>query len=248
MGQASLISTLLYWTRLQCALQSLAMRQPEGRRRASMQPTFDVERFLNSTKIAHRVKDYEGGSVIYSQGDAATSVMYVQQGRVKLSVLSSKGKEAVVGMLGPRDFFGEACLAGHTTRMSTATAMMRTRILTIDRQRMQQLLHRQPEMSHRFILHMLARNMRIEEDLVDRLFNSVEKRFARVLMLMARYGRVEGSGWVLPKLSQETLAGMVGTTRPRINFFMNKFRQLGFIDYNGELIVRTALLSVVLHE
>jgi CRP/FNR family transcriptional regulator, cyclic AMP receptor protein len=209
---------------------------------------FNVERFLNSTRVARRVTEYARGSVIYAQGDAATSVMYVQKGRVKLSVLSSTGKEAVVAVLGPRDFFGEASLAGQTTRLSTATAMVASRILTIDRRRMRQLLHRQPEMSHRFILHMLARNIRIEEDLVDRLFNSVEKRFARVLMLMARYGRAEGDGWVVPKVSQETLAGMVGTTRPRINFFMNKFRQLGFIDYNGELIVRTALLSVVLHD
>ncbi len=225
------------------------MAEPERRpARSRKHPRFDAERFLSSTKIARRVAEYAPGTVIHSQGDAAASVMYVQQGRVKLSVLSSTGKEAVVAVLGPGNFFGEACLAGQTTRMSTATAMVTSRILTIDRKRMQQLLHRQPELSHRFILHVVTRNMRIEEDLVDRLFNSVEKRFARVLMLMARYGRPEGSSWVLPRVSQETLAGMVGTTRPRINFFMNKFRELGFIDYNGELVVRTALLSVVLHE
>lgn len=209
---------------------------------------FDVKRFLASTKVARRVADYPRGSIIYSQGDTATSVMYVQRGRVKLSVVSAGGKEAVVGVLGRGHFFGEGCLAGHPTRMTTATAMIASRVLTIDRRRMRQLLNREPEFARRFIAHMLARNIRIEEDLIDRLFNSVEKRFARVLILMARYGRASGDAWVLPKVSQETLAEMVGTTRPRINFFMNKFRTLGFIDYNGKLVVRTALLSVVLHD
>jgi CRP/FNR family transcriptional regulator, cyclic AMP receptor protein len=210
--------------------------------------TFDVKHFLASTKVARRVSDFPRGEVIYSQGEAATAVMYVQRGRVKLSIVSTAGKEAVVGVLGRGHFFGEGSLAGQTTRMSTATAMIASRILTIDRKRMRQLLNREPEFARRFIAHMLARNIRIEEDLVDRLFNSVEKRFARVLILMARYGRAQGDAWVLPRVSQETLAEMVGTTRPRINFFMNKFRTLGFIDYNGRLVVRTALLSVVLHD
>jgi CRP-like cAMP-binding protein len=173
--------------------------------------------------------------------------MYVQRGRVKLSVVSATGKEVVVGVLGRGHFFGEGCLAGQTTRMSTVTAMIASRILTIDRRRMRQLLNREPEFARRFIAHMLARNIRIEEDLVDRLFNSVEKRFARALILMARYGRARGDAWVLPKVSQETLAEIVGTTRPRINFFMNKFRTLGLIDYNGKLVVRTSLLGVVLY-
>jgi CRP-like cAMP-binding protein len=209
---------------------------------------FDVKRFLASTRVPRRVTEFPRGEVIYAQGDAATSVMYVQRGRVKLSVVSSAGKEAVVGVIGRGHFFGEGCLAGQKTRMSTATAMIATRVLAIDRKRMRQLLNREPNFARRFIAYILTRNIRIEEDLVDRLFNSVEKRFARVLIQMARYGRARGDAWVLPKVSQETLAEMVGTTRPRINFFMNKFRTLGFIDYDGKLVVRTALLSVVLHD
>lgn len=209
---------------------------------------FDVERFLNSTRVARRVANVAGGDVIYRQDDAATSVMYVQSGRVKLSVVSARGREAIVGVLGRGDFFGEGCLAGQTVRMSTATAMVSSRILTIDRRRMRRLLQREPALSQRFIAYILARSIRVEEDLVDRLFNPAEKRFARALMLMARYGRAEGDAWVLPSVPQETLAEMVGTTRPRINFFMNKFRDLGLISYNGELVIRTALLSVVLHD
>jgi CRP-like cAMP-binding protein len=209
---------------------------------------FDVKHFLASQKVARRVADVARGAVIYSQGDPATSVMYVQRGRVKLSVVSTIGKEAVVGVLGRGQFFGEGCLAGQTARMTTATAMIASRVLTIDRRRMRQLLNRHPAFARRFIAHILARSNRIEEDLIDRLFNSVEKRFARVLILMARFGRARGDAWVLPTVSQETLAQMVGTTRPRINLFMNKFRALGFIDYNGRLVVRTALLSVVLHD
>jgi len=209
---------------------------------------FDPERFLASTRLPKRITDYARGAVIYAQGEAATSILYVQHGRVNLSVVSQAGKEAVVAVIGEGDFFGEGCLAGQTVRMTTATAMIDTRVLTIQRRRMQRLLQREPPFSERFIAHILARNIRVEEDLVDRLFNSVEKRFARALILMARYGRAEGNAWILPKVSQETLAEMVGTTRPRINFFMNKFRALGFIDYNGELVVRTSLLGVVLHD
>jgi len=225
------------------------MRRSHPRRITARKASrFDAERFLSSTKVARRVADYARGTVIYSQGDAATSVLYVQQGRVMLSVVSSGGREAVVGVLGPGAFFGEGGLAGQTARMSTATAMVASRVLSIDLKRMQRLLHRHPTLSQRFISYILTRNIRIEEDLVDRLFNSAEKRFARALLLMARYGRAEGTAWIIPKMSQETFAEIVGTTRPRINFFMNKFRTLGFIDYNGELIVRTALLSVVLHD
>jgi len=217
---------------------------PRSRKRAA----FDAERFLNAFAVPRRVSRYDAGAVIYPQGGPAPSVMYLQQGRVKLSVVSRSGKEAVVALLGPGDFFGESCLAGQTARMSTATALEPSRVLAIDRRRMQRLLHRQPALSSRFIAYILARNIRVEEDLIDRLFNSVEKRFARALLLMARYGRVEGDEWILPKVSQETLAEIVGTTRPRINFFMNKFRTLGLIDYNGALVVRTALLGVVLHD
>ncbi len=209
---------------------------------------FDVERFLNSTRIARRVIGYRTGDVIYRQDDAATSVLYIQAGRVKLSVVSPRGKEAIVGVLARGDFLGEGCLAGQTVRMSTATAMIASQILAIDRRRMKKLLLREPALSQRFIEYILSRSIRIEEDLVDRLFNPAEKRFARALMMLARYGRSEGGAWLLPALRQETLAEIVGTTRPRINFFMNKFRRLGFIDYNGELVIRTALLSVVLHD
>ena len=207
---------------------------------------FDATTFLTSSAVAKRITAYPRGAVVYAQGDPATAVMYVQEGRVKLSIVSRGGKEAVVGIVGAGDFFGEGCLAGQSVRMGTAKAMVATRVLSIERNRMLRLLHRQPELSDRFIAYMLGRNIRIEEDLVDRLFNSVEKRFARALMLMARYGMQQGDEWVLPKVSQETLAEMVGTTRPRINFFMNKFRGLGFIDYNGDLVVRTSLLNVVL--
>jgi CRP-like cAMP-binding protein len=209
---------------------------------------FDVERFLNSTRIASRVQTYATGGVIFRQDDPARSVLYIQSGRVKLSIVSARGKEAIVGVLGRGDFVGEGCLAGQRVRISTATAMTASQILTIDRGRMKRLLEREPALSKRFITYILNRSIRVEEDLVDHLFHPAEKRFARVLMLMARYGRNEGEAWLLPSVPQETLAEMVGTTRPRINFFMNKFRKLGFIDYNGELIIHTALLSVVLHD
>lgn len=220
-------------------------RRPGASRRLQL---FDAQRFLTSTGTAKRLTEYEKGAVVFRQGAPATSVFYIQTGRVKLSVVSSAGKEAVVGVLGPGDFFGESCLAAQPVRMSTASAMVPSRVLTIGRNRMRRLLRQEPELANRFIAYILARNVRVEEDLVDRLFNSVEKRFARALLLMARYGERQGGDWVLPRVSQETLAEMVGTTRPRINFFMNKFRSLGFIDYNGVLVVRTALLGVVLHD
>jgi len=187
------------------------------------------------------------GAAVFAQGAQANSVFYVQDGGVKLSVLSTAGKEAVVAMLGPGDFFGEGCLAGQPLRMGTATAVMRTALLRIPKREMIRMLHEYPEFSNRFIAHMLTRNIRIEEDLVDQLFNSSEKRLARTLMLLARYGKEEGTQRILPKLSQETLAEMVGTTRSRVNFFMNKFRKLGLIDYNGGLKVNSSLLSIVLH-
>ena len=175
-------------------------------------------------------------------------MFYVQEGGVKLSVLSYAGKEAVVAMLGPGDFFGEGSLAGQPLRMGTATAVMRTALLRVPKRDMVRMLHEHPEFSDRFIAHMLTRNIRIEEDLVDQLFNSSEKRLARTLLLLARYGKEDTAQRVLPKLSQETLAEMVGTTRSRVNFFMNKFRKLGLIEYNGGLKVNSSLLSIVLHE
>jgi CRP/FNR family cyclic AMP-dependent transcriptional regulator len=210
---------------------------------------FDAEAFLNSSGVARHRADYAAATVIFSQGDAADTVLYVQRGSVKLSVLSRGGKEAVVGVLGPGDFFGEGALAGQPVRLATATAMTLSSILVVPKRRMIRLLHQQHALSDRFIAHMLARNARLEEDLVDQLFNASEKRLARTLLLLARYGKPDGPKRALPKVSQEVLAEMVGTTRSRVNFFMNKFRKLGFIDYNsGGVKVHHALLSVVLHD
>ncbi len=186
---------------------------------------------------------------MFAQGAQANSVYYLQTGGVQLSVLSSTGKEAVVAMLGPGDFFGEGCLAAQAYRIGTAKAIMPTSVLRISKVEMIRTLHQEPELSDRFLKHMLARNIRIEEDLVDQLFNSSEKRLARTLLLLARYG-TETTTRELPRLSQETLAEMVGTTRSRVNFFMNKFRKLGFIEYNGGrgLTINSSLLSIVLHD
>ena len=209
---------------------------------------FDVREFLDSAGLSRRLVRFARGVRAFAQGSPATSVFYIQSGQVKLSVVSRSGKEAVVAILGPGDFFGEGCLAGQPRRMGTATAMQPTIVLRIGKDEMMRTLHEQSALSDRFIAHMLARNIRIEEDLVDQLFNSSEKRLARMLLLLARYGEDAAPPRVLPKLSQETLAEMVGTTRSRVNFFMNKFRKLGFIEYNGELRINGALLSVVLHE
>ena len=191
---------------------------------------------------------YEAGTTIFAQGDPATSVMYIEQGAVRLSVLSHAGKEAVIAVLDLDHFFGEGCLAGQALRMATATAMTPCAIITLEKQDMVRQLHAQPAFADRFLTHMLTRNIRIEEDLIDQLFNSSEKRLARTLLLLARYGQPEASHRALPRVSQETLAEMVGTTRSRVNFFMNKFRKLGFIEYNGGLKINNALLSVVLRD
>jgi CRP/FNR family cyclic AMP-dependent transcriptional regulator len=211
-------------------------------------PPFDVHAFLDSTGVSRRVGRFARDAVVFAQGAVANSVYYIQAGGVKLSVLSSAGREAVVAMLGPGDFFGEGCLAGQPRRMGTATAMAPTTALRLPKHDMMRTLHEQPEFSDRFIGHMLVRNIRIEEDLVDQLFNSSEKRLARTLLLLARCGKEDTIQRVLPKLSQETLAEMVGTTRSRVNFFMNKFRKLGFIEYNGGVKINGSLLSIVLHD
>ena len=192
--------------------------------------------------------EYQPGTIIFAQGDPAPSVMYVEQGHVRLSVVSSAGKEAVVALLEVGHFFGEGCLAGQTLRMATATAETACTIVVAERQEMVRQLNASPAFADRFLTHMLTRNIRIEEDLIDQLFNSSEKRLARTLLLLARYGEPESSHRVLPRVSQATLAEMVGTTRSRVNFFMNKFRKLGFIEYNGQLKVHNALLSVVLRD
>ena len=214
-------------------------------------PAFNAQAFLESSGLAKTIREYRRGESIFTQGDTCEDVMYIQTGGIKLSVLSKTGREAVVGMLGPGDFFGEGCLAGQPVRMGSATAITPSVILLVAKERMVRLLHRQHEMSDRFIAHMLARNIRIEEDLVDQLFNSSEKRLARALLLLARYGKQEGAqARMVPKISQETLAKMVGTTRSRVNFFLNKFKKLGFIEYNGEipLKINSSLISVVLHD
>jgi len=210
--------------------------------------TFDVEAFLDSSGVSRKVVEFRPRDVVFAQGDPSDSVMYIQQGSVKISVLSEAGKEAVIAMLGPGEFFGEGALAAQPVRMATATAMGAARILVIEKQQMIRLLHKQHDLSDRFITYILARNIRVEEDLVDHLFNSSEKRLARTLLLLARYGKEEESTQVLPKVSQEVLAEMVGTTRSRVNFFMNRFKKLGFIEYNGGLKVNASLLSVVLHD
>jgi CRP-like cAMP-binding protein len=210
------------------------------------EPTFQVETYLESAGAGQRIAEYPRNEGIFSQGDPADDVRYIQKGTVKLSVLSRTGKEAVVALVSRGDFFGEGALTGQSVRMMTATAMAASRVLIIPTDTMVRLLHEQPGFSARFISYMLSRNLRIEADLVDQLFNSTEKRLARTLLLLARYGQATPDR-KMPKISQEVLAEMVGTTRSRVNVFMNKFRKLGFIEYNGGLKVNGSLLSVVLH-
>ena len=217
--------------------------EPRAKRRA-----FEAEAFLTSAGATPRVATYPKGKVVFSQGQPSDAVMYIQKGGVMISVLSRGGKEAVVAMLGPGDFFGEGALTGQSIRIGTATTTTPTTVLVIETAAMRRLLRDEPAFSERFISYMLERNLRVEADLVDHLFNSSEKRLARTLLLLARYGDQEGPEQRIPKISQETLAEMVGTTRSRVNFFMNKFRDLGFIEYNGDIKVNTSLLSVVLHE
>ena len=209
---------------------------------------FDAQAFLDSAGVERRIVEFRRAEPIYSQGDSCDAVLYIQAGNVKLSVLSKTGREAVVALLGSGEFFGEGCLAGQPVRMGSATALSRTTILFVDKEAMVSLLHKQHALSDRFIAHMLARNIRIEEDLVDQLFNSSEKRLARTLLLLARYGKHDQAIRDVPPVSQETLAEMIGTTRSRVNFFMKKFERLGFITYKSGLKVNNSLLTVVLHE
>lgn len=214
-------------------------------------PAFDAQAFLDSAGIARRVVQFRANAVIFAQGDPADTVMYIQKGSVQLSVLSDTGKQAIVATLGAGDFFGEGALAAQPVRIGTASATVASTVLVIDKREMIHVLHEQHDFSDRFIAHMLARNVRIEADLVDQLFNSSEKRLARTLLLLARYGKQDEPQHVLPKVSQEALAEMIGTTRSRVNFFMNKFRKLGFIEYDGGLgglKINGSLLSVVLHD
>jgi CRP/FNR family cyclic AMP-dependent transcriptional regulator len=209
---------------------------------------FDVKLFLDSTGLGRKVGKFRAKETVFAQGDPARNVMYIQDGGVKLTVVNTSGREAVIAILGPGDFFGEGCLAGQAVTMATATTIAPTIVLVIDKNEMIRVLHGEHEFSDRFIAYMLTRNIRVEEDLIDQLFNSSEKRLARTLLLLARYGKPGDPKKVLPKMSQEMLAEMIGTTRSRVNFFMNKFRKLGFIQYKGSIHVNNSLLSVVLHD
>jgi CRP-like cAMP-binding protein len=206
--------------------------------------------FLDSAGFGRRVVKFGAKEIVFAQGDPATNVIYIQEGGVRLTVVNETGKEAVVAILGPRDFFGEGCLAGQSICIATATAIAPTTVLFIEKEKMIQVLHDESEFSDRFIAYMLVRNLRVEEDLIDQLFNSSEKRLARTLLLLARYGARGQPESVLPKVSQEMLAEMIGTTRSRVNFFLNKFRKLGFIQYskNREIHIDRSLLTVVLHD
>jgi CRP/FNR family cyclic AMP-dependent transcriptional regulator len=209
---------------------------------------FDPKRFLAKVGKGKRHTAYSKDQKIFSQGDAAHAIFYIQKGKVKLIVVSKQGKEAVIALLSEGDFFGEGCLAGQTLRMSTAMTISECSIVRIEKADTVRVLHEEPAFSGMFLRYVLSRNIRIEEDLVDHLFNSSEKRLARVLLLLANFGKEGQPETVIPQISQETLAEIIGTTRSRVNLFMNKFRKLGFVDYNGELHVHSSLLNIVLHD
>jgi CRP/FNR family cyclic AMP-dependent transcriptional regulator len=220
----------------------------KSKRKSTQKRAFDVQAFLDSGGVARKVVQYQRSENIYSQGDPATSVMYVQKGGAKLSVVNEVGKEAVLAILGPGDFLGEGAMAGQSVRIGTATAITLATLLVIEKHEMIRVLHAEPAFSDRFMSYMLSRNIRIEEDLIDQLFNSSEKRLARTLLLLARYGKKPQPQKMVLNVSHEMLAGMIGTTRSQVSVFMNKFRKLGFIHYNGGLQVHNSLLSIVLHE
>ncbi len=216
-------------------------------RKAKSAP-FDAAVFLATVNHGRSMSEHRAGQVIYAQGEAADSVFYIVRGKVKIAVTSGQGREAIVGLFGEKDFFGEGCLIGQPSRLAAATAMADVTVLRIEKAEMIRVLHAQPAFAEVFTAHLLTRNSRVEADLVDQLFNSSEKRLARVLLLLANFGKEGKPEPITTKISQETLAEMIGTTRPRVSFFMNKFRNLGFIEYNGEMKVHSSLLSVVLRE
>jgi CRP/FNR family cyclic AMP-dependent transcriptional regulator len=216
--------------------------------KAKPKQTFDTTLFLSKIGKGRTMTGYKQKGMIFAQGDPADALFYIQEGKVKLTVVSQQGKEAVVAILGKGDLFGEGCLAGQLRRMATATAMPECSLMRLEKQHVIQVLHDEPTFSELFRHYLLSRNIKIEEDLVDQLFNSSEKRLARVLLLLANFGKEGKPELVIPKKSQETLAEIIGTTRSRVSFFMNKFRKLGFIEYNGELHVHSSLLDVVLHD
>lgn len=219
-----------------------------GSAEAQGAPVFDPAVFLGATGVGKSLRGYQDGEKLFSQADPATAVFYIRKGKVKISVVSTQGKEAVIALLGAGDFFGEGCLAGQPLRMASATAVAESSVLRIEKERMIRLLHDEQTFSQMFVSYLLTRTIRVEEDLVDQLFNSSEKRLARILLLLANFGKEGKPEPVIAKISQETLAEMVGTTRSRVSYFMNKFRKLGFIEYNGRLEVHSSLLSVVLHD
>lgn len=223
-------------------------RKPRDIRGPEQKPAFDTTSFLAGGGNKKAILSCRKNKIIFSQGDVADAIFYIQKGRVKLTVISPQGKGAVIALLGTGDFFGEGCLAGQPLRMSSATALAECSILRLEKAYVVRLLHDEPTLAELFLRYLLTRNIRFEEDLVDQLFNSSEKRLARVLLLLANFGKESKPEPVIAKISQETLAEMVGTTRSRVSFFMNRFRKLGFIEYNGVLKVHSSLLTIVLHD
>ena len=226
--------------------------EPRGMPTDTMTPRpkllFDPKLFLSKVGKGRTIAEYAKNHVVFSQGDRAEAIFYIQKGKIKLTVVSNAGKEAVIAILGPGDFVGEGCLAGRPVRLATATAMSDCSIVRLEKAATIRVLHEEPAFSEMFLAYLLTRNMRIEEDLVDQLFNSSEKRLARLLLLLANFGKEGKPEPVITKISQETLAEMIGTTRSRVSFFMNKFRKMGFIEYNGELHIHSSLLNIVLHD
>jgi len=225
----------------------MARKEPKANAKPQRPRGFDPQRFLAKVGAGRTAAKYRPNTQVFSQGEGADAVFYIQEGHVKLSVVSRQGKEAVIAILGAGDFFGEGCLAGQLTRMASAAAMSECSIVRLEKAALVRAL-REPAFSEMFLMHVLSRNIRFEADLVDQLFNSSEKRLARVLLLLAHFGKAGEPQKVIPKISQETLAEVIGTTRSRVSFFMNRFRKLGFIHYNGGLEVHSSLLNVVLHD
>src|SRR5271165_370869 len=215
---------------------------------SKQKPSFDTKLFLAKVGEGRSIGKYRKDQIVFSQGDSADAVFYIQEGKVKVAVVSDQGREAVIAILGPDDFFGEGCLAGQPRRIATVSAMANGVFMRLEKASVVRVIHDEPAFSEMFIAHLLARTIRVEEDLIDRLFNSSEKRLARMLLLLANFGKEGRQEPVIANVSQETLAEMIGTTRSRVSFFMNRFRKLGFIHYDGGLQINTSLLSVVLHE
>jgi CRP/FNR family transcriptional regulator, cyclic AMP receptor protein len=224
------------------------MARRKGMVKARLSKDFDPKDFLSRIGRGRSVAKFLPNDRIFTQGEPSNAVFYIQEGRVKLTVVSRQGKEAVIAILGPGDFFGEGCLAGQPTRMASAAAMSECSVMRLEKAALVRVLREEPDFSEMFLMHVLSRNIRFEADLVDHLFNSSEKRLARVLLLLANFGKAAEPQTVIPKISQETLAEIVGTTRSRVSFFMNRFRKMGFIDYNGGLEVHSSLLNVILHD